>query len=212
MSTLKAAPLLRRWLTHFRMSVDGPVITQAVTEVAVHYENPLRKYHTLDHVEHIHRELEPVKHLLEDPEGVSYATDVHDVIQEPKVGGDEEASLKWGQTTLDVFGIPKTRFTSFSPCVMATKHKREAPDHPDARYFADADLAILGQAPDVYAKYMEDVRFEYGWVPEIMWRRERAKVLQGFLDRPRIYWTDHFRDLYEETARHNLEQEIAMLR
>lgn len=204
-------PPLERWLKHFSTNVDPITIIKTVNDLAAHYQNPMRSYHTLVHVEHIHRELEPVQDQLEDSEGVSLATDVHDIIQEPKVGGDEEASLKWAQTTLDVFGIPKTRFTALAPCVMATKHKHEPPEHSDARYFADADLAIFGQSHEKYLLYRTGVRFEYTWVPEVMWRRERAKVLRGFLDRPYIYWTDHFRNLYEETARHNLEQEIAML-
>jgi len=204
--------LAERWHGAFRMSTDRGYIDHAISEIVHHHQSPLRAYHTLVHVEHVHRELAPIVSELENPEGVSVATDTHDIIQEPKVGGDEENSLKWAETTLEMFGIPKHRCSSLAPCVLATKHAHDGPPkHPDAQYFADADLAILGQSAGDYAVYVAGVRQEYAWVPEFVYRQERAKVLQAFLDRSRVYWTEYFQDKYETIARQNVAAEIKAL-
>jgi predicted metal-dependent HD superfamily phosphohydrolase len=49
-------------------------------------------------------------------------------------------------------------------------------------------------------------------VPEAEFRAGRAEVLQMFMDRPRIYKVDAFRNKYEVTARKNLERALAELK
>jgi len=48
-------------------------------------------------------------------------------------------------------------------------------------------------------------------VSEETFRAGRAKVLRQFLDRPRIYGTDFFRDRYEAGARENLARSLVAL-
>ena len=76
----------------------------------------------------------------------------------------------------------------------------------------DADLAILGAAPQRYARYAADIRKEYSWVPEADYRAGRAAVLERFLASPRIYQTPLMFDEGEQSARANLRAELAELR
>ena len=96
--------------------------------------------------------------------------------------------------------------------IMATRH---GPHDRKIGYnllpVIDADLAIFGQSPSVYAKYAEDIRKEYGFVPDEEYRTGRIKVLQSFLDKERIYETGYFYGKYEARARANLENELASL-
>jgi predicted metal-dependent HD superfamily phosphohydrolase len=69
----------------------------------------------------------------------------------------------------------------------------------------------LGREAGVFWRYEENIRKEYAWVPEDLFRRERVKILRGFLDRPHIYYYRQYREKFEATARANLEQAIARL-
>jgi len=187
-------------------------IDQVVEEMVWSYQSPYRRHHTLRHIGEIHDELQPVVGKLLNPAGVSFAVDMHDVVQISRAfQHDVELSLQWGQTVLDIYDPPLANFASYKSCVMATQHTGDEPDSVDAQYMSDADLSILGKPPKRYDEYAKDIQFEFRWVPKSMFRARRAEVLQGFLERPRIYWTTHFYDLYEEQARENLRREIAKL-
>ena len=76
---------------------------------------------------------------------------------------------------------------------------------------SDIDLSILGRTTDVYDRYERAIGEEYKWVPNVTFRRERRKILRGFLERETIFHTDRFNDLYEEPARVNLKRAIGNL-
>ncbi|MBT9552193.1 MAG: hypothetical protein IV088_15195 [Hydrogenophaga sp.] len=65
---------------------------------------------------------------------------------------------------------------------MATCHDAE-PEGDDARRLVDIDLAILGADPARFAEYDAQVREEYRWVPNWLYRCKRREVLAGFLAR-----------------------------
>jgi predicted metal-dependent HD superfamily phosphohydrolase len=56
------------------------------------------------------------------------------------------------------------------------------------------------------------VREEYAWVPESIYRRKRAEVLQRFLDRDAIYSSPEMRAWGEDRARANLARSLMGLR
>ena len=82
----------------------------------------------------------------------------------------------------------------------------------DTGVLLDADLAILGAAPQRYARYAADIRREYAWVRDAEYRAGRAAVLEQFLARPRIYHAQMMYDEGEQRARENLRAELAALR
>jgi predicted metal-dependent HD superfamily phosphohydrolase len=97
--------------------------------------------------------------------------------------------------------------------IHATAHL--AADRPpgdrETAILLDADLAILGAAPERYARYAGAIRQEYAWVPEAEYRVGRVRVLDRFLARPRIFWTDLAYQEGEQQARANLLAERAAL-
>jgi predicted metal-dependent HD superfamily phosphohydrolase len=94
---------------------------------------------------------------------------------------------------------------------MATKHDA-MPDSTDSRLLVDIDLAILGAPVERFDEYERQVRQEYSWVPDALFRRKRREILEAFLARPRIFSTDYFQLKYEAQARTNLERSITALR
>jgi predicted metal-dependent HD superfamily phosphohydrolase len=84
--------------------------------------------------------------------------------------------------------------------------------YADAEIVVDVDLSILGAAPERFEEYERQIRAEYRWVPGFLFRRKRAKILQEFLARPRIFSTQTFIDRYEQQARANIARSLTRLR
>lgn len=82
------------------------------------------------------------------------------------------------------------------------------PATQDAMIVVDIDLSILGAATARFEEYEVQVREEYSWVPEIVYRRGRRKILQDFAHRERIYRTEYFRTEYEDRARENIARSL----
>ena len=113
----------------------------------------------------------------------------------------------------ELFGywVPASTIERIVSMIWATAHTADAapPALRDTRVLLDADLAILGAAPQRYARYAADIRKEYAWVPEADYRAGRAGILERFLARQRIYYHP---SMDEAAARRNLAREIAALR
>ena len=63
-----------------------------------------------------------------------------------------------------------------------------------------------------FDEYEREVREEYARVPEVIFRRERRKILRRLLERPQLYNTARMRESHERRARANLERSVARLK
>ena len=75
---------------------------------------------------------------------------------------------------------------------------------------SDIDLAILGDDPEKYDIYEENIRKEYSFVPLDVYQSARASILSDFLSRENIYHTSLIKPR-EEMARDNLKRAIENL-
>ena len=114
------------------------------------------------------------------------------------------------QDRLSPLGFPPEVIARVAGHVRATKLHDHSSD-PDTDLFTDADLGVLGSDPERYSAYADAIRKEYRRYPDLLYRPGRRKVLQHFLDMPRIFKTNVFHERYEEQARRNLEMELAAL-
>ncbi len=80
-----------------------------------------------------------------------------------------------------------------------------------AGVFLDLDLSILGASEDDYDGYTKQIREEYKHYSEDEYRNGRIRVMQGFLNRKRLYFSDYFYNRYEVRARENIDREIKSL-
>jgi predicted metal-dependent HD superfamily phosphohydrolase len=120
---------------------------------------------------------------------------------------NEERSAAFARTTLTQAGAPSETAARIASLVLSTRH-HTIPTEPDSALLCDIDLSILGRSADVFDRYQRQIRSEYGWVPEPVYRKTRSEILQGFLRRRSIYQTSYFKDLYELAARTNLARAI----
>ena len=165
------------------------------------YAEPHRRYHTIDHIRDVVSLLEP------DPL-VEFAAWFHDAIYDTRRSDNEERSAELAASAMRELEFADEEIDLVARAIRATA-KHEAGDLPPKMLaFLDADLAILGSDPARYDRYAQQIREEYAWVPEDVYRRERARILGAFLDRPRIYFVDTSR---EAAARENLGREIGVL-
>jgi predicted metal-dependent HD superfamily phosphohydrolase len=180
--------------------VNWPWDPALLGRLKARYAEPHRRYHTLAHIEHCLREFPPEE--AQDPASVLLAIWYHDAIYDPRRSDNEERSAE-----LLLQDFPAARRAA--DLVLVTKHHQAA--DPDAELVVDIDLAILGQAPADFDRYERQIREEYDWVPEPVFREKRGALLRAFLARPRIYRTDAFRERLEAPARANLLRSLASI-
>ncbi len=174
------------------------------------YSNKKRYYHNLSHLEHLYSNLHKVRNLILDWDIVLFALFYHDYIYNVLKQDNEEQSALKAIEILNLLGIDKDRVSICNEIILATKGHNIS-ENSDVNYFTDADLAILGNNWNNYMAYYKNVRKEYKYYPHFMYKKGRIKVLQHFIEMPRIFKTDHFYSQLERQAKENLQQEISLL-
>jgi predicted metal-dependent HD superfamily phosphohydrolase len=173
-------------------------------EVARRYAEPHRAYHNLEHVHDCLTQLELGRHLLVRAAEVEIAVWFHDAIYDPRRSDNEERSALWAEEALRAGGVPGEAAIRVANLIRLTTHEQEGLTG-DGAVLCDADLSILGAAPGRFERYERQIREEYAWVPQAVYREKRGEVLAGFLRRRAIYQTRPFIERYEAQARENLE-------
>lgn len=172
------------------------------------YAEPQRAYHTLDHVAHFLAELDAVP--LADA-AAEWAAWYHDVVYRPGASDNETRSAALARQALRQLGLDDALGRRVAQLIEATRAHAGDPGDPSLNLFLDADLAILGAAPDDYAAYAAAIRQEHRHLPDFLYRRGRKRFIERMLGRDRIFLTTHFAERYERQARANLGRELAAL-
>ncbi|MEY8688494.1 MAG: N-methyl-D-aspartate receptor NMDAR2C subunit [Leptothrix sp. (in: b-proteobacteria)] len=167
------------------------------------YGEPHRHYHGLQHLEECIARLDESIHLAARPGEVEMALWFHDAIYDLQGKDNERRSADWACRELAACGAAEPVIRRIDNLIMATCHAA-VPLDPDQQLLVDIDLAILGAPPARFAEYNRQIMAEYAWVPDALYRSKRREVLHGFLSRPFIYSTGHFRARLERQARANL--------
>ena len=174
------------------------------------YSEPRRKYHTMQHLEECFAHLKRVRSLAELASEVELALWFHDAIYDTRKKDNEERSAEWARECALAAGLADDQATRIYQLVMATMHNA-VPVGRDAAVLVDIDLAILGAEVERFDEYEIQVREEYSWVPESLYRTGRRNILQQFASRESIYNTDYFRAELEARARGNIGRSLARL-
>lgn len=179
------------------------------------YAATTRHYHNLSHIKALLDWVEAFHPQLQQPDAVRFAVWFHDVIYETRRHDNEERSAELAEQELGGLNVPAATIKAVSAMILATKQHRAdalpAELASDGRWFLDFDLAILGSRPDIYRAYSQAIRREYGWVPKLLYRRGRRQVLESFLEREQLFFTEVMRARLEAPARQNLAEELAAL-
>ena len=204
----------RRWLELWQRlgaprSADGTLADEFVA-LKKRYDEKHRHYHGTQHIGECLAHFDSARTLCEHADEVELALWFHDAIYELRAKDNEAQSAAWAERVMRVAGISGAVKQRVHALIMKTCHDA-LPVTPDEQVLVDIDLAILGAVPLRFDEYETQVRAEYAWVPEFMFKRTRRKILTGFLERPALYATAFFHKKLEAQARVNLARSLAEL-
>ncbi len=171
------------------------------------YNEPHRRYHTVEHLAHLLETVDLLADHAESVAAVKLAAFYHDAVYDVGRADNEEASARLAESELA--GHPE--ITEIARLVRLTASHEAAAGDRNGAVLCDADLAILGTDPQHYAAYTRQVRTEYAHVPDAQFRAGRAAVLRQLLDLPSLYRTPLARNAFDAAARRNIGTELGAL-
>jgi len=183
---------------------------QEFAVLSARYTEVHRAYHTLQHIEECFHAFEGARGLAQSPGAVGIALFYHDAIYDTHAHDNEEKSAELACQMLARMGAEPSLLQSMTDLILVTRHAA-LPQTLDEQLVVDIDLSILGATQERFDEYERQVRQEYSWVDDAIFRSVRGRILQEFLARRDIYSTTSFRDRLEQPARENLKRSIAAL-
>ncbi|OMJ72293.1 hypothetical protein SteCoe_29314 [Stentor coeruleus] len=189
------------------IGVDKTVSEKWWNFIASQYSRNCRAYHTLKHIYSIYSMLDNPSPYME------LAAFFHDIIYFPlkhtSFLTNEELSKNFYVEFIKETGLAEDYFI-VSSYILATIKHIPIVNSEEEKEFLDMDLSILGSCEKDYNIYADNIRVEYNWICDEDFKDGRAKVLQGFLKRDEIFYSQRFKNL-ENNARENIRNEIERL-
>jgi predicted metal-dependent HD superfamily phosphohydrolase len=193
-----------------RLSADQSFPEKFWAEIEIAYSKPSRHYHNLLHLDNLVNELLPIKDKISDWQTLIMSVAYHDIVYNTLSQDNEEKSAAIARDRLSRMNVSEWQKDKCYRQIMATK-KHPPSNDTDTDYFTDADLAVLGAHEAAYETYSKQIRKEYIFYPDLLYKPGRKKVLSHFLACRAIYKTSWFHHKYEEQARINLANELEKL-
>ena len=197
--------LMKRTRNVFDINID-PMFADSIYEryiVSSYTEN--RYYHTL---RHIRATLNALKDFHLDPEErvkVELGLWFHDVVYDASKEDNEKQSAEHFARFAKYANIPFADSFDIMGMIMATRHVH-LPVTLLQEIICDCDLAEL--ASPYHSLNSKNVRKEYGFLSDDEWILGRSQFINSMLSKEHIYNTVEYRGALEDTARHNLKEEL----
>lgn len=197
--------------TMIMLAIAADKSEQAWQELEQQYVNHGRHYHTLTHIDKMCELMEQFE--PNPPPELRFAVFFHDAIYDTTREDNEEQSALLATKVLSQLGINGAVQSLTSKLILCTKIHQPRPGDLAAMsgLFLDLDLLILASTPIEYDAYAAKIHKEYAWVPEAQYKAGRAHILNAFLERPFIYFTEEIRKRHERAARENIQRELSTL-
>lgn len=180
-------------------------------ELVAAYSRSDHYYHNLLHIQQVLGIVNILEPLAQNLPDIQIAAWFHDVIYDSQANNNEERSAAYADTYLKKLKIPITTVNHVVRMILSTKNHITTPDDIDNQILLDADLSILGSEESEYKKYAQAISLEYSWVADAEYRIGRKRVLESFLQRERLYFTDQAFQMLELKARANIKTELSNL-
>lgn len=188
--------------------INQAAAEKTFTQIVEAYSIPNRYYHNLEHIHHVLEVIKTLESQTQDLKTVQLAGWLHDIVYDTKAKDNEEKSANYAVELLLSLSVPSNAIENVKHLILTTKNHQASINDRNAQVLLDADLAILGSNPRDYRKYTQAIRQEYIWVPTVEYFAARKQILQNFLQRENIYFTEIMQHTKEITARNNLKAEI----
>lgn len=183
-----------------------PLLFERIIEC---YSESHRDYHNLRHIREMLEILNLHREAILDYPSLYLSCLYHDIVYDTHAHDNEEKSAECLELDLGEY-LSKEKMNKCKNLILGTKKHQFLRDDFDNKIFLDSDLLILGRERNRYIEYMDSIRKEYEWVEKEFYKQERTKILQKFLERERIYFTEEIFNKYEKQARENIQFEIEM--
>lgn len=174
------------------------------------YLEPHRFYHNLNHIGGSLDAFDRIAHNLADPFSIEAAIWFHDVVYDSKSSKNEAQSAEYASDFLSPTKVSQNAVSEIHRLIRLTRHPAN-PSTEDEKYLIDIDLSTLGAGHELYDRYEAMIRKEYAYVPDLLYKKGRRKMLTSFLDCEHIYRTRYFRDRFEAQARANIGRALEKL-
>lgn len=204
MTPIQAQHLQARFLALWTR-LGGMHGQDAYADLARHYGEPTRCYHTLDHIRRCLRDLDWARSKVPDTDAVELALWCHDVIYVPGATDNEQRSVDWLRQWS---GSEIAATERIATLILETTHA-DAPASQAGRFTADIDLAALGSSRARFRQNGVNLRAERTDLDDAAYDAAERAFLRALLDCSRIYHTDPFHARYEKQARDNLAWRLA---
>lgn len=202
--------LRQRFYNSFSKLMSVPQVESLFNDLAKNYNEKSRKYHNLNHISACFKHFDSISEKLDSPHLVETALWFHDVIYNPLKSNNELKSAQYALDVLQATSLSTHELEEIYSHILSTIHPSQ-PSSLDQKYLIDIDLSILAADTKSYGQYKELVRQEYSFVPNLLYKRGRKKLLNSLLLQNRLYHSDHFFEIWEDKARNNLQQELESL-
>lgn len=175
------------------------------------YGRPPRAYHSWTHVQEVLRHLSTVPRWEHQKE-VALAAIFHDAVYEAGRSDNEARSADLAVETIaqrmPADGIDLAYVRRLIELTARHGKLDDEPLDDDTRHFLDADMAILGSAPEAFAAYDAGIAQEYSHIPRLVFNFNRRRFLKKLLDSPRIFLSEFFHERFDAAARTNLHRAL----
>ncbi|MEC4814060.1 MAG: hypothetical protein SAK29_12420 [Scytonema sp. PMC 1069.18] len=209
---MQLAQLESRWKKLFiPFQSDANLVQEIFFNLVAIYTSQQRYYHNLFHIQHVLDIVIMLEPLADHCSNVQMAAWFHDVIYDPKSQDNEEKSVEYASAALSGLGIPIEMIARIASMILNTKNHHAPLDDIDSQILLDADLSILGSNQLKYNAYARAIRQEYSWLSDKEYQDGRKSVLQNFLRKDKIYFTNKAYQLLELKARENIKAELMNL-
>lgn len=205
---------------------DYDIARELFKDIQKRYSENHRGPHSLSHLKAIFHLFDEVYDKLHYPEIVQLAIWYHDIIYDIPSDLYPLNEIKSAQYMFDTLidhieGIEKSEVDGLpvlmlvGEFILATKgHKITSPFilgneklRSDCEIFLDMDLGIFGADKQKVEQYDDGIRSEFQIYNDDQYYPARVQVLESFLNRDQIYYSDVFKHK-EEIARENLKHLI----
>ncbi len=206
-TTVSLTELCAPYLVSPRLTVAQ--LEHEVDDVVRRYSEPWRHYHVVTHMGDVVQFLVENASKLRHPRPTIWAGLEHDEIYVPQApsGVNEDLSAQAAEARATRFMSANDVARVIKGVQATTKHQWDGED-TDVAYLLDADLKILGAAPEVFDEYDHNIGLEYSFVPKEIYAPAREKVLRHFYGQDRLFVTDTGYEQFEEAAKANLERKL----
>ncbi|WP_207494121.1 HD domain-containing protein [Aridibaculum aurantiacum] len=202
----------QKWQQLTAFNPDTELKNTLLHEIKSAYTAPGRHFHNLDHIEQMLQLCDEHIAALQNPVVVGFAIVYHDIIYNTERRDNEEQSAEKARRHLKAINLKRSFISEVEAFILATKDHvipEEVVNKNDLAFFLDFDLAVLGSSEFAYEQYRKDIRQEYLQYRTHVYKEGRKQAMLQLLKKDHLYYTNAFRELYEQQARENINNELA---